>query len=256
MSITAAQVNELRKKTGVSMMVCKKALEEAEGNEEQAIDILRKKGEAKAIDKSDRETKEGGVAIAKSGNKAVLVKVACETDFVAKNADFIALSQKIADIVLEKGIHEASTETDKIITESVAKLGENMSVSEVQEIEGEVLGSYIHSNRKLGTLVALDSGDEAKAIDVAMHATAMDPQVINPEDISDEMVTKEKEIWKDQLKNEGKPEEIMDKILTGKENKFRNEGALMKQPFVKNPEQTIEQYLDGAKVTKFIRMAV
>lgn len=256
MSITAAEVNALRQKTGVSMMACKKALTEANGDEEKAIEILRKKGEAKAVDKSDREAKEGGVAAATGGGKGVVVKVCCETDFVARNEDFVALCQKVADIVLEKGIDAAKPEADAIVTEHVGKLGENMILDEVQEGEGAVIGAYIHSNRKVGAMVFLDGGTEEQAKDVAMHVTASDPKVISPDEVSDELVEKEKEIWKDQLKNEGKPEQIWDKIIAGKESKFRSECALMKQPFVKNPEQTIEQYLGDAKVTKFIRMTV
>lgn len=256
MAITASQVNALRQKTGISMMACKKALDEAGGDEEKAIEILRKKGEAKAVDKAERETKEGAISFAKSGNKAVMAKIACETDFVAKNDDFIKLCDTVAQCALDKGAHEAKAETDGMIAECVGKLGENMLVEEIKEVEGDVIGSYVHSNKKIGTMVVLEGGDEAKANDVAMHVTAMNPAVISPEEISEELVAKEKEIWKEQLLAEGKPENILDNIMMGKEKKFREESALIKQPFVKNPEQTIEQYLEGAKVKEFVVVRV
>lgn len=254
MAITAAQVNELRKRTGISMMQCKKALVEAEGNEEKAIEILRKKGAAKAAAKADRETSEGVVAAKVEGGKAVIVKLSCETDFVAKNEDFLAIANNAMAKALESGVEVAKTEAEPAMKELFTKLGENMAI-EVKVLEGGV-GEYVHTNGKLGAIVSLQNADEEKARDVAMHITAMNPEVVLPEEISEELVAKEKEIWSAQLAEEGKPAEIMEKIMLGKEKKFREEAALVKQAFVKNGEQTIEQYLGDNKVLTFVRLAV
>lgn len=255
MSITATQVNELRKRTGVPMMLCKKALEEAGGDDEKAIEILRKKGEAKAATKADRETSEGVVITKIQGNKAAIVKLLCETDFVAKNEEF----KKIANDAVEKAITEgadvAKESAEQPIKDLFTKLGENMSI-EVRVLEGEGIGDYVHSNSKIGTLVHLQSSDIGKAKDIAMHVAAMSPAVVSPDQVSDELVVKEREIWAEQLKNEGKPEAIIGKIMEGKEKKFREESALMKQSFVKDSEKTIEQYLEGNSVVEFVRMAI
>ncbi len=254
MAITAAQVNELRKRTGISMMQCKKALVEAEGNEEKAIEILRKKGAAKAASKADRETSEGVVLAKVEGDKAVIVKLSCETDFVAKNEDFLAIANNAMTKALASDEATAKTEAEPAMKELFAKLGENMAIT-VNVLQGGI-GEYIHTNGKLGAIVALASADEEKARDVAMHITAMSPEVVTPDQISEELVNKEKEIWAAQLAAEGKPAEIMEKIMLGKEKKFREEAALVKQAFVKNGEQTIEQYLGDNKVVNFVRLAV
>lgn len=253
--ITAQQVNELRKRTGVSMMLCKKALEEASGDAEKAIEILRKKGEAKAAKKADRETNEGIIVTRVEGSKASIVKLSCETDFVAKNEEFVALAEKAADLALQNGAATAQSEMEQPVKDLFTKLGENMTL-EVKVIEGAGIGDYVHSNSKIGAVVNLASPDAEKARDVAMQIAAMNPAVISPDEVSDDLVAKEKEIWKEQLAQEGKPAEIMEKIMIGKEKKFREESALIKQSFVKNGDQTIEQYLEGNTVTEFIRLAV
>jgi elongation factor Ts len=255
MSITAAQVNELRQRTGISMMACKKALEEAGGDEEKAIEILRKKGEAKAAEKKERATTEGIVVAKTDGDKAAIVKLTCETDFVAKNDEFVTIANKAVDTALASGVEAAKEEADPAIKELFAKLGENMGI-EVDVIEGEGIGEYIHTNGKVGTIVNLASKDAEKARDIAMHITAMNPEVINPEDLPEDVVVKEREIWSEQLKNEGRPTEIIDKIMMGKEKKFREESALVKQAFVKDGEKTVEQYLEGNTVTSFVRKAI
>ncbi len=255
MTITAAQVNELRKKTGISMMQCKKALEEAGGDETKAMEILRKKGAAKAAEKSDRETSEGIVVTKVDGNKAVIVGLYCETDFVAKNEEFVAVANQAAETALASGVDAAKEEAEPALKELFTKLGENMSI-EVDVIEGEGLGDYVHTNGKVGAIVGLTGEDADKARDVAMHITAMNPVVVSPDDLPEDVVVKEREIWSEQLKNEGKPAEIVDKIMEGKEKKFREEAALIKQSFVKNGEQTVEQYLEGNTVTSFVRKAV
>ncbi len=255
MIISASQVNELRKRTGISMMACKKALEETNGDEEKAIDILRKKGAAKAAEKSDRETSEGLILIKKESNKAVIVKMSCETDFVAKNEEFVAIANQAADSALGNSVDFAMNEANSSIKELFAKLGENMAI-EIDLIEGEGISDYLHTNGKVGSIVNLSSKDDEKGRDIAMHITAMNPKVINPEDLSEDLVIREREIWAEQLKNEGKPEEMIDRIMMGKEKKYRSEAALLKQSFVKDPEKTIEQYLDGNEVTVFIRMSI
>lgn len=255
MSITASQVNSLRKRTGISMMQCKKALEEANGNEELAIENLRKRGEAKAASKASRDTNEGLTLTKISGNKGVIVKLSCETDFVSKNKDFIAIANNAMDIALSDGVEKAKESQEEAIKELFTKLGENMNL-EIKVLEGENLASYVHSNSKIAVLVSLENPDTEKATDIAMHAAAMSPTVINPEEVSDDLVAKEKEIWREQLKNEGKPEEMLDKIMIGKERKFREENALSKQSFVKDPNLTIEAYLDGNKILDFIRVSI
>lgn len=255
MSITASQVNSLRQRTGISMMACKRALEEAGGNEDKAIEMLRKKGAAKAAEKSDRSMSEGVIVTKVDGNRAAIVKLTCETDFVTKNEDFKAIANNAVDIAMSDGAEAAKSSQESAIKELFNKLGENMAL-EVKVLEGEGIGEYVHSNCKLGTLLNLKSSDGEKARDIAMHVTAMSPVVVNPEDIDENEVAKEKEIWREQLKNEGKPEDLIEKIMMGKERKYREESALMKQTFVKDGDKTVEQYLEGNTVIEFIRMAI
>lgn len=255
MNITAAQVNELRQRTGISMMMCKKALIEAEGNEEKAIEILRKNGAAKAAEKSSREMREGIVVAKVKGNKAVLVKLTCETDFVSKNPEFIALANATADEALVHGADAAKQAKEEVLKELFTRLGENMAL-EIKSLEGEGIGHYLHTNSKIGTLVTLEKSDEATAKDIAMHIAAMSPKHIRPEEVSMEDVNKEKEIWKELLRKEGKPEAMFEKIMAGKEKKYREESALLKQAFVRNNDQTVEEFLSGNTVTKFIRLSI
>jgi elongation factor Ts len=255
MSITASQVNDLRQRTGISMMQCKKALEEAKGNEEKAIEILRKNGAAKAAEKADRAMKQGVVIAEVKGNKAVVVKLLCETDFVSKNPEFIAIANAAAAEALKKGAAAAEKSQGAALKELFARLGENMSL-EIKELEGKGIGSYVHTNGKIGTLVLLKGTDEEKARDIAMHIAALSPKHINPEDVPAEEVAKEKDIWKELLRKEGKPEAMFEKIMMGKEKKYREENALLKQSFVKNGDQTVEEYLSGNTVTEFIRMSI
>jgi elongation factor Ts len=250
--ITAQQVNSLRQKTGVSMMQCKKALEESGGDETKAIEILRKKGEAKAAEKSERATREGIVVTRVANDKAAIVKLLCETDFVAKNEEFVAIANKAAETALEKGADAAREEAEPAIRDLFTKLGENMTI-EIRLLEGEGIADYVHSNRKLGALVKLKDTDETKARDIAMHIAAMNPSVISPSEVPDELVSKEREIWDHQLNEEGKPAEIIERILSGKEKKFREENALLKQAFVKDGDKTVEQYLESNTVVEFVR---
>jgi elongation factor Ts len=249
MSITLDQIKELRERTGVSTMACKKALEEAGGDMEAAIDGLRKKGEAKAASRSARTTANGVVAKASSGDKSAVLALLCETDFVAKNDDFKALAVTLAEKLLNGELSMDASEAPDELKEAFVKLGENIQIGDKKIVEGNMIGSYVHSNNRIGVLVSLEGGNEELAKDISMHVAATNPQCTSPDEVSDELVEKEKEIWKDQLAQEGKPAEIMDKIMMGKEKKFREENALVKQTFVKDPEKTIEQLLQEASAT-------
>ncbi len=243
-------IKTLREKTGASLQACKKALEESNGDETAAIDYLRKVGETKAASRSERDTAEGVVATA-IGDQAVIVKLGCETDFVAKNPDFVSGAEELAKAFLENG---KDFDASEIVNGIGLKMGEKVDLTEVQVFESGTFGNYVHSNKKVGAIVALEGGTGEIARDIAMHVTAMDPSVTSPEEVAEEMVAKEREIWTEQLKNEGKPEEIMDKIMIGKEKKFREENALLKQAFVKDSDQTIEQFLGDASVIGFVRL--
>ena len=257
MAITLDQIKELREMTAVSMMSCKKALEETSGDMDKAIDFLRKTGEAKAVDRAARATHQGVVSIKTSGNKAAIVKLACETDFASRGEDFVALADSLAEKLLNGEIAEDSTDLQEV-KDTGLKTGENIQVGGMKVVEGETLGFYVHSNKKIGVIVALKGGSEELAKDIAMHAAATNPVCISPDEISQELVDKEKEIWKGQLADEGKPAEIIEKIMIGKEKKFREENALLKQVFVKDPEKTIEQLLTEASATieSFYRLAI
>lgn len=254
--VSAQQVAELRRRTGVSMMAVKQALEEANGNEEKAIEILRKKGETDRVKKSSREATEGAIFSAQSQGKAALLLLGCETDFVARNEDFCTLGKKLAETLLAKGADAVKGEAEKLLPSMIQKLGENLSVVEMNAVAAPVIGIYVHSNSKIGVIVGLDQGTTELARDTAMHAAAMNPKVVSPSDVAAEAVEKEKEIWREQLKKEGKPEAIWDKIMMGKEKKFREELALLTQPFAKDQSKKVEQVLGGAKVTAYIRLSV
>lgn len=254
--VSAAAVSALRARTGVSIMAVKQALEEANGNEEKAIEILRKRGMAQAVKKADRAQSEGAIFAAETSSKAIVVSLKCETDFVARNEDFVKMGQAFADSALKNGLDKAKKEIESTLPEAIQKLGENLSVSTMEEIDAAVVATYVHSNRKVAVVIGLDKGDKTQAKDVAMHATALNPLYVRPDEVSAEMIAKEKEIWREQLKKEKKPEPIMEKIMLGKEKKFREENALMKQAFVKDPNQTIEKYLGGANVTAYVRVTI
>ncbi|MDD5469675.1 MAG: translation elongation factor Ts [Candidatus Peribacteraceae bacterium] len=253
--IPASAVASLRARTGVSILECKKALEESGGNEEQAIEILRKRGAAQAVKKAARDQSEGLVFCAAEGGKVALVQLKCETDFVARNEDFQALGQDLAQLALREGADAAKGASEQIAA-AVQKLGENISIGDVAVVEGSTVGYYLHTNGKIGVAIALNGGSPEIAKDVAMHAAAMNPAYVSPEDVPAEAVAKEKEIWTEQLAKEGKPAQIVEKIMLGKEKKFREENALIKQAFVKNPEQTISQYLGGATIARYVRISV
>jgi elongation factor Ts len=261
-TITAAQVKELRDATGISMLKCKNALEEAAGDIEKARDILRKGGEKDAAKKADRATGEG-VVVAKvidGGKKAVLVQVFCETDFVARGDDFQKLANDLADLALTKGADAAKAEAESLVQAAIQKVGENVQLGEIEIAEEPdgVIGSYMHGNQKIGVLVSLKTGAEEVAKDVAMQIAAMNPSYLLPEEVPAEEVAKEKEIQKELLAKEGKPAEMVEKIMAGKLKKFREEQSLIKQSFVKDPSKTIEQFLQeaDAEIEQFLRLAI
>lgn len=249
-------VVSLRKRTGVSISACKEALDEAKGDEEKAIEILRKRGIAQAAKKAIREQKEGCMFSAEDGNSAAMVLLHCETDFVARDTGFQTLGKDLVNTLLKEGSNRLKTLADEHLPVAVQKLGENISLGEHHRIEAPVKGTYIHTNGKIGVIIGLDSGTEEQARSVAMHAAAMNPQYVSPDDVPPDAVEKEKEIWRAQLAKEGKPAQIMEKIMMGKEKKFREENALLKQEFVKEPGKSVEQYLGKAKVVSYVRVEI
>lgn len=254
--VTASAVQSLRARTGVSILACKEALEEAGGNEEKAIEILRKRGISQAVKKAARDQNEGIVFLKDDGKTAALVLLRCETDFVARDSVIQSAGKDLVDTLLVKGTAAAEELSKKIVPELVQKLGENISAGEAHRIEAPVLGTYLHSNAKIGVIIGLEGGTVEQARDAAMHAAAMNPLYVSPEEVAGDIVEKEKEIWREQLAKEGKPAAIVEKIMLGKEKKFREENALLTQPFVKDSSKTVGAYLGKAKVTAYIRVSV
>ncbi|MBI5754543.1 translation elongation factor Ts [Candidatus Peregrinibacteria bacterium] len=257
MAVSIELIKKLRETTGVSMMACKSALEESDGDFEKAIDLLRKKGEAKAADRADRSTSQGAIFVKLAGPKAAIVELDCETDFVARGDDFLNLGNALADKVLAGSVNTEDRDLAEV-KDAALRLGEKLQIGKMALVEGKNIGDYVHSNKKIGVLAVLDGGNNELARDVAMHVAATNPAVLSPDRISQETVDHEKSIWAEQLKNEGKPAEIVEKIMIGKEKKFREENALLKQAFVKNPDITIEQLLKeaGATVKSFERFSI
>jgi elongation factor Ts len=247
-------VKEVRQITGAGMSDVNKALREADGDKDKAIEILRKQGQQMADKKSARQTKEGVIAIARQDKKLAVVEIYCETDFVARNEDFVAAVQSMADKLLEldKGKFESWAE-DEIKNNLIVKIGENLQLGKFDIITGDVVGFYLHSNKKVASVVVLSGGDEELAKNIAMHATAMAPGYLKPADVPEDVIAKEKEIYTEQLKKEGKPEEMIDKIMTGKIQKFYTEVCLLKQAYVKDDKQSIEDLAKstGAEVVSF-----
>jgi len=264
MSITAAQVKDLREKTGAGMMDCKKALVESGGDEEKAIMYLREKGLSKAAKKAGRATSEGLVTpyVSEDGKTAVISELLCETDFVAKGDDFqafaAALSKKIAGLDVTKGAAADLPAEVADVTDLIAKLGENMGVGRFAKVSTDgVLGVYIHSNNKLGCIVELTGTDNVElAKDIAMHAAAMNPSCITSDELSADVLAAEKALYMKQAMDEGKPEAIAEKIVMGRLNKYYSEVCLVNQAFIKEDKKTIKEILGGAKVASFARIAL
>jgi elongation factor Ts len=270
--ITAAAVNELRKATGAGMMDCKKALQETNGDMEQAIDFLRKKGAKVSANRADREAAEGAViAIASADKKTgVVIRLNCETDFVAKNEDFIkfandiaaaALNNKPSSIDALKELSINGKSINELILDYVGKIGEKIDVTTYDLVEGNLIVPYIHAGNKIGVLVALSitgSHVEEAGKDVAMQIAAMSPVALDKGDVSQDIIAREIEIGKAQAAAEGKPEAMLEKIALGKLNKFYKDSTLLNQDFVKDSSKTISQMLNdiekGLTVTLFKRI--
>lgn len=278
MSITAAQVKELREKTGVGMMECKKALQENSGDMEKAILWLRERGMSRAAKKADRIAAEGSVFIQVSDDKSkgVVVEVNCETDFVSKNNDFVSFVEEVANVALSQEISSVDQlmETNmasgqsvaNTITALIAKIGENLKLRRVQVLKAEngVVGGYTHMGGRIGTLVALSGsqGDAAEALvkDLAMHVAAASPRYLKSSDVDTSELDQEREIARKKLEEEGKPADLIDKILVGQMQKFFKEICLVDQQFVKDPSLSITKLLKqsglNADISAFSRFAL
>ena len=266
-NISAALVKELRERTGAGMMDCKKALTEANGDVELAIENMRKSGQAKAAKKAGRIAAEGVILARAEGNSAVMIELNCETDFVGKDSNFrafgeqvlaIAVTNKISDLEALKAAEFADGESVEVtLNNLIAKLGENMNLRRMIVVEGDNLGTYIHGGR-IGVITKLVGGTTDLAKDLAMHVAANSPQFVKPEDVSAEVVAKEREIQIDIAINSGKPKEIAEKMVEGRMKKFTGEISLTGQPFVKDPSVLVADLLkkEGADVLEFVRFEV
>ena len=277
--ISAADVNKLRQQTGAGMMDCKKALTETNGDFEAAVDFLRKKGAKVAASRQDRDSNEG-VVIARTSEdykRGVIIELNCETDFVAKNAEFVAFANAIASVAVntnpssieelynqEVDLNEGSrVKIGDAIVDKTGKIGEKIGVSKYEVIEGEKVIAYIHGNFRLAVLVALSAnaaGADEAGKDVAMQIAAMSPVAIDKDGVDATIIERELEIAKDVIRAEGKPEEMVEKIAAGKLNKFYKDSTLLNQEFVKDSSKNVAQFLDtvekGLTVTAFKRVAL
>jgi len=273
MAITAADVSKLRKMTGAGMMDCKKALTEAEGDFDKAVEIIRKKGQAVASKRADRDATEGVVLarVSEDGKNGALVVLNCETDFVAKNESFVDLTSSILDVALKnlpadldalKELELNGSKISDLVVEQVGVIGEKIELSFYGKISAEFVVAYIHPGNKLATLVGFNKSgfDVQVAKDVAMQVAAMNPVAVSRDAVPADVKEKELEIGKEMARNEGKPEQILEKIAQGRLNKFFKENVLLEQAFVKDNKVTIDQYLKGVDkdltVTEFIRFSL
>ncbi|MCA0152665.1 translation elongation factor Ts [Winogradskyella vincentii] len=269
--ITAAEVNKLRKATGAGMMDCKKALVEANGDFDKAIEILRKKGQKVAAKRADRESTEGAAIAKVNGDNTVGVSIVlgCETDFVGKNDNFVALAHELADLALNFNSKDeflaadfgGMTVAEKLI-EQTGVIGEKLGINAFEKIEAPFVGSYIHAGNKIATLVGLSTnvdGADVVAKDVAMQAAAMNPIALNEEGVDASVIEKEIEIAKDQLRQEGKPEAMLDNIAKGKLKRFFKDNTLVNQAFIKDSKVSVANYvktIGDVEVTSFKRVAL
>jgi elongation factor Ts len=275
MAITAKDVNKLRQMTGAGMMDCKKALVEADGDFDGAIEILRKKGQKVAEKRADRETSEGSVFVQTSEDNqfGVIVALGCETDFVAKNADFQKLGNDIAKVAFEskadtidalKEQQIGGRSVNEVITEMIGKIGEKIDILAYETLASDFVAPYVHAGSKLGVLVALKNTDGADVTDagrdVGMQIAAMNPIAVDESGVPDDVKEREMEIGREQAKAEGKPDAMLDKIAAGKLNKYFKDNTLLPQPFVKDNSLTVQKYLDsvnkGMTVTEFKRVQI
>jgi len=272
MTITASAVNELRKATGAGMMDCKNALQQTNGNMEEAIDFLRKKGAKISANRADRDAAEGAViAIASFDKKdGVVIRLNCETDFVAKNDEFVTFAKNIASVALEnkpssidelKNLSIDGISINERLLDFIGKIGEKIDVTSYELVSGNLIVPYIHAGNKIGVLVALSSSSdsiEEAGKDVAMQIAAMIPVALDKDDVPQSVIDREIEIGKAQAAAEGKPEAMLEKIALGKLNKFYKDSTLLNQDFVKDSSKTIRQMLNdiekGLTVTQFKRI--
>ena len=273
--ITASDVNQLRKTTGAGMMDCKKALVESEGDFQKAADLLRKQGQKVAAKREDRDASEGFVVAktTKDGKTGAAIILNCETDFVAKNDEFVQYANSIVDLALEKctnSVDQLKTESingstvNDGITDLIGKIGEKIELSQLKLIEAAKVVAYNHPGNKLATLVGLNkevgSEIEDAGRDVAMQIAAMNPVALDKDDVDPTIINKEMEIGKEQARQQGKPEAIIEKIAIGKLNKFYKESTLLNQEFIKDSKKTIRQYLNECDndltVTAFSRLSL
>ena len=268
MSISAAVVKQLRERTGAGMMECKKALVETDGDIDAAIEMMRKAGMAKADKKASRVAREGAIVIALGADRAALAEVNCETDFVSGGDDFKAFANEIAQLVIDVQPDSLETLMTSVMASGssvedtrralIAKIGENVNVRRFETVDSAAtLGSYLHGTR-IGVVVALDGGDETLARDIAMHVAAINPVCISAEEIPAEHLERERDILTEQARQEGKPDNIVEKMVEGRLRKYLAEVTLLGQPFVKDPDMTVAKLLDGAdaSVTGFVRFEV
>ena len=270
MAITASMVKELRDTTGAGMMDAKKALTETDGDMEAAVDWLRTKGLAKAAKKSGRTAAEGLVAVKVEGGHGVAVEVNSETDFVGKNADFQKMVSGIADVATGVSDVDALNAADMggkpvstVITDAIAKIGENMSVRRMQSIDGDQVVSYVHNAvapgmGKIGVLVAMTGGNEELGKQIAMHIAAVNPASLSEANLDPAVVEKEKQVQMDIARESGKPEAVIEKMITGRMQKYMSEVTLLNQAFVVNPDLTVGKAAEeaGATITGFVRLEV
>ena len=266
MAVTAALVKELRERTGAGMLDCKKALVETDGDVELAIENMRKSGQAKAAKKAGRIAAEGVILTKVSGNKATMLELNCETDFVARDDGFLSFGNQLLDVAAANNLNDidalnVADLNGATVAEArdtlVAKIGENISPRRVLTVDGDNLGAYVHGGR-IGVIAILNGGDEALAKDVAMHVAAASPQFVKPEEVPAEVVEKEKAIQVEIAIQSGKPAEIAEKMVVGRMKKFTGEISLTGQPFVKDPSTSVGDLLKskGADVVNFVRFEV
>ena len=270
--ITAAEVNKLRKATGAGMMDCKKALVEADGDFDSAIEILRKKGQKVAANRADRESSEGAViaTVNNENNKGVIVSLNCETDFVAKNDSFVQMAQDFANLALDVNSKEELLAKDyngltvqEKLTEQTGVIGEKIEIGDFRTLEAPFVGSYIHAGNKIAVLTGLsgktDNAEEV-AKNVSMQAAAMNPVALNEDGVDQSVVEKEIEIAKDQLREEGKPEDMLDNIAKGKIKRFFKDNTLVNQAFIKDNKMSVAEYVKSEdknlSVVAFERVAL
>lgn len=255
--ITTELVKELRDATGISIMQCKRALEEAQGDMKKALAILKKTSGDIALKKAGRVTKDGRVSIKSGNGKSILIALHSETDFVSRNEDFVTLLSNLGDMALLEGVEKMKKEAKDMIDPIIQKTGENIELGDVYEVKGEVLGNYVH-NDKIAVIVNLEGGNTELAKDVAMHIAAMKPEYIREEDIGEDAKKTVLEIFQKEVANLDKPPEIKEKMLHGKIASYFKEKTLLNQSFIKNTDETIETLLNkaNAKIKEVKRYSI